>query len=371
MNIEARKIIMLANSGHPPLDPRIFLKESRTLKASGYDVTLIIPYTKSFAEDGIIIQAVSYHKKGFGKLVINPVNVFLKALAEPSSGIFHIHDSELLGIGLLLKVLGRRVIYDAHEDTPEQISYQHWIPGILKRPYTWLYIILEKLAGRFFDAIIVAEPIIARYFPKEKTVLIRNFPLASVFKEKAVLPFTQRSGLVYAGLLSKVRGLNEMLEGARTAQQKSTFRFVLCGNFAPASLQAETLSSYDVDHHSWLPYPKLMEVLFSSRVGIIIPHPIERYKTNYPVKLFEYMAAGMPVVASVFGEASQFVKEADAGILVDPMNSDEVANAISLLMTDDARAETMGNRGRNLIFSKYNWEVESVKLLELYRSLND
>ena len=81
------------------------------------------------------------------------------------------------------------------------------------------------------------------------------------------------------------------------------------------------------------------------------------------------MAAGFPVIASKEGESAGFLKEADAGILVDPLNKQEIAAAIIALLKDPAMAAEMGNRGRQLIFDKYNWEQESEKLLELYRSL--
>ncbi len=73
--------------------------------------------------------------------------------------------------GVFLKLFGRTVVYDAHEDTPLQISYQHWLPRFAKKPYAVFYYWLEKLCGKWFDAIIVAEPVIAKYFPPHKTSL--------------------------------------------------------------------------------------------------------------------------------------------------------------------------------------------------------
>jgi len=175
--------------------------------------------------------------------------------------------------------------------------------------------------------------------------------------------------LVYVGLLSKARGIIEMLEGHRIASERSSVKFTLGGKFAPSSLEHELLSKYKVDYRSWLPYEEMITTLSSSGIGIIVPHPIERYKTNYPVKLFEYMAAGLPVIASKEGESAKFVLEANAGILVDPLNVAEIGLAITKLVNDKTIAFEMGSRGRKLIFEKYNWEKESEKLINLYRSL--
>jgi glycosyltransferase involved in cell wall biosynthesis len=306
--------------------------------------------------------------KGWEQLVKCPWNILRRALKQPSDSIFHLHDSELLVVGMLLKLAGRKVVYDAHEDTPLQISYQHWIPSIVKPFYAGVYRLLEKAAGWWFDAIIVAEPVISKYFPSRKVNLIRNFPIASSF-QRDVKEEARKNYLVYVGLLSKARGLEEMLEGHRLAAEQLPVELVLGGKFAPASLEQELLPKYRVQYRSWLSYHEMVELLSISKIGIIVPHPIERYKTNYPVKLFEYMAAGLPVIVAKDGESSKFVEEASSGILVDPLNPKEIGDAIIALMKDPAKAWEMGQRGKQLMFNKYNWERESEKLIRLYQSI--
>jgi glycosyltransferase involved in cell wall biosynthesis len=246
-----------------------------------------------------------------------------------------------------------------------QISYQHWIPRLIKQPYAWFYFFLEKMAGYLFNAVIVAEPVIAKYFPKRKVTLLRNFPIAASFANPMGYQ-TRDNIMVYVGLLSKARGVVEMLESHKKASEQVPIRFVLGGKFAPAVLEQELLPQHSVEYRQWLPYEEMIGVLYKSKIGIIVPHPTERYRTNYPVKLFEYMAAGLPVIASKKGESAEFVSKADAGILVDPENADEIANAIVRLITDTDAAEEMGRRGRESILTENNWEKESTKLLKLY-----
>jgi len=364
--VSRRPIVMLAN-GHPPFDTRIFLKEARSLAAAGYSVSIILPHTHTEQRDGITIHAVPLIRSGFHKLVISPWHILRKAIAQPARTIYCIHDSDILGVGLLLKLIGRKVIYDAHEDTPLQISYQHWVPKILRKPYAVFYLLLEKLCGWCFDAILVAEPVIAKYFPPSKTFLVRNFPTVAPFRNYSAPAYSQRSrALIYVGTLSKVRGLFEMVDGARLASETLDFEFILGGQFAPPSLEQMVVKSKNLKILPWIQYDKLVELLFSSKIGIIIPNPIERYKTNYPVKLFEFMAAGLPVIASKEGESSDFVKEAQCGILVDPMNTNEIAEAIIWLFQHPTEAESMGKRGQQLIFEKYNWENERQVLLQAY-----
>ncbi|HEY8937750.1 MAG TPA: glycosyltransferase family 4 protein [Cyclobacteriaceae bacterium] len=361
-------IVMLAN-GHSPFDTRIFLKEAVSLSREGFNVSIIVPNKSDDERDDIKIIAVPLVSKGWQKLVVTPWRIFIKARKQSKDSIFHIHDSDILIVGVLLKILGRRVIYDAHEDTPLQISYQHWLPTVVKIPYRWFYYVLEKICGIIFNKIIVAEPVIAKYFPVRKTTLIRNFPMADAFKRESVKPYKDRaSRLVSVGTLTKVRGLYEMLEGADRAKKTVDFEFVLGGKFAPAELEQKTKATYSFTFLSWISHRELVDLLFDSRIGIIIPHPIERYKTNYPVKLFEFMAAGIPVIASKAGESALFVNEAQCGILVDPLNVKEIADAIVWLFQHAEEAEAMGKRGQKLIFEKYNWEKESENLLEVYKN---
>jgi glycosyltransferase involved in cell wall biosynthesis len=360
---------MLAN-GHVPFDTRIFHKEGRVLASQGFSVSIIVPHQMDEERDGVFILAVPLHKKGWKKLLVNPFNILRRALQQPAHAIFHIHDSDILVTGLVLKLIGRKVIYDAHEDTPMQIRYQHWIPEILKKPYAAFYFLLEKVCGWTFDAIIVAEPVIAKYFPPEKTFLLRNFPLSQSFNIPSALPYTQREKtLVHVGVLSEVRGLFEMLEAYNIAKKSVSFSFSIGGQFAPASLEFDVLKRYDVKFLGWVPYPKLIALLFQSKVGIIVPNPIERYKTNYPVKMFEFMAAGLPVIASREGESAAFIEEGQCGILVNPLDHQEIADAMSWLFSNPEEAEQMGKRGQALIFDRYNWERESEVLLRVYQRL--
>ncbi|HZY80897.1 MAG TPA: glycosyltransferase family 4 protein [Cyclobacteriaceae bacterium] len=366
---QVKRIVMIANPGHRAFDPRVFQKEARALANAGFDVTFLVPHEKDDERDGVKILSVPRYPKGWKKLITSPWLLYRRALRLPKDSIFQLHDSELLWIGVLLKLRGRRIIYDAHEDTPLQISYQHWIPKLLRKPYAWFYYLLEKFCGRLFDSIIIAEPVIQQYFPKSKTTLVRNFPILAQFTEPTH-PYTSRSkNVIYVGLVSKVRGAIEMAEAAKIANAPQNITMTFVGDFSPGELKDEVIKKYPVVCIQWTETSQLMKLFMDAMAGMIVPHPIERYKTNYPVKVFEYMAAGMPVIASKHGESARFVEEANAGILVEPMDPKEIADAIQWLLDHPEEAAAMGKRGRQLILEKYNWEKESQSLINLYHTL--
>jgi glycosyltransferase involved in cell wall biosynthesis len=366
---QGKKIVMMANAGHRPFDTRIFLKEARSLAQAGFDVNLVIPTDKDEERDGVKIVSVPRHPKGWKKLVVSPWLVYKRAMKFSRDAVYHLHDSELLWVGVLMKLRGRKLIYDAHEDTPLQITYQHWIPKLLRKPYGWFYYLLEKLCGRWFDAIIVAEPVITKYFPPSKTTLIRNFPIAARFPEPAHSYTSRSNKIIYAGLLSRPRGTVEMAEASKIAKEHSVFNMIFAGDFSPASLRDEIVGKYPVEYIPWMDFNALVDLMMDSRAGLIVPQSIERYNTNYPIKTFEYMIAAMPVIASKHGESARFVLEADAGIVVEPKNPTEIADAIRWILDHPEEASEMGKRGRQLILSKYTWEEESKTLINLYQKI--
>jgi glycosyltransferase involved in cell wall biosynthesis len=364
-----RKIVMMANAGHRAFDSRIFLKEARSLARAGFDVTLVVPHDKDEERDGVRILSVPRHPKGWKKLVVSPWLVYRRALTCASDAVYHLHDSELLWVGVLMLLRGRTLIYDAHEDTPLQITYQHWIPKWLRKPYAWFYYVLEKLCGKWFAAVIVAEPVIAKYFPPSKTTLIRNFPIVSQFPGPTKPYASRGKNIVYAGLLSRPRGTVEMAQAAKIARETNDFKMIFAGDFSPSSLRDEVIGKYPVEYIPWMDFPQIVSMMMDSRAGMIIPHNVMRYNTNYPIKTFEYMAAAMPVIASKHGESARFIQEAQAGIAVDPINTKEVADAIRWVLDHPEEASEMGKRGRKLVLEKYNWEKESNTLIELYRKI--
>ena len=112
------------------------------------------------------------------------------------------------------------------------------------------------------------------------------------------------------------------------------------------------------------------ELLNSARAGLVLLHPRINYVDALPIKLFEYMAVGIPVIASDFPLWRTIVDGANCGILVDPMKPEQIAKAIDWLLDNPREARKMGERGRRAVLERYNWSLEEKKLIELYDKLN-
>jgi glycosyltransferase involved in cell wall biosynthesis len=370
---ETRNVCVLT-SVHSPFDVRVFHKEAQSLAKKGYSVTIVAPHAKDEQRDGIEIKAVPVPRSRPERMSLTLWRLFRSALNTKAS-VFHFHDPELIPVGMMLKLLGKRVVYDVHEDVPADILDKSWIPPSLRWPIARVAAWTEAFAACRFDAIVAATPAIARSFPNEKTFTVQNFPQSEVQLEAEMMSYHDREPLIaYVGGISEHRGAREMIEAMAQLCKCVPARLELAGFFDPPESQQELASEPGwsrVDFLGWLSPTEVRELLGKSRLGLMVLHPIENHIMSQPIKLFEYMSAGIPVVASDFPLWRSIIQEVGCGLLVDPTNPAAIAEAIRWLLDRPAEAESMGKRGRAAVRRVYNWENEQQKLIELYARLMD
>jgi glycosyltransferase involved in cell wall biosynthesis len=295
------------------------------------------------------------------------------AAREVDADIYHFHDPELIPVGILLRLLGKRVIYDVHEDIPRQMMSKYWIPKVLRRIPWLLACCAERIVPRIFNRIVVAEPSVERNFPACKTTLIQNYPILSEVRSVACKPYRERGELfIYVGGISEVRGAKEMIYALQRFPANSRAQLVLAGKISPAPLEEELHASPGwerVIFKGWLSRPKVFMSMGEARCGIVTLHPEPNYIESQPIKLFEYMAAGLPVIASDFPCWRKILEAYQCGILVNPMDPNEIAEAMKWMLNHPIDAQKMGQNGFNAVCGSLNWALESQKLMNLYRTL--
>ena len=359
-------------SVHYAFDTRIFHKECRTLAAAGYDVVLIAPNDRDEAEDGVQIRAVPKPTGRPGRMTRTTWQI-LRAAWRERANVYHFHDSELIPVGVLLALCGRRVIYDVHEDLPLQISGKFWIPGWMRWTVSRAAAVLEALGSQVFRGIVAATPAIAARFPARKTVTVQNFPVVGELASSRRRPLAERPpNAAYIGMIEVIRGIREIVASFALVRESLNARLVLGGKFDPPELvdSVRQIPGWSkVDFLGWQSRKEVAELLANVRVGLVVLHPRPNYLDSYPVKLFEYMSAGLPVVVSDFPLWRQIVEDAGCGLVVDPLDPGSIAEAVQWLLENTEEAEAMGERGRKAIDTKYNWSAEAEKLTQYYRHI--
>ena len=357
-------------SAHKWNDVRIFLKECSSLARCGFDVTLIAPNCESQKVNGINIIGIESTGEGrFFRMRKTSRKVFEKALSL-NAEIYHFHDPELLPYGLKLKRLDKKVIYDAHEDLPRQILGKFWINRFLRRPIAIAVQWYENYVTSKLDGIITATPLICNRFKQINPVCtdINNFPLKEELFVEAKWP-EKLNEVCYIGNISLIRGINQVMDAM---EDVADAKINMAGSFSPSGLREEIIkkNSWDkVNEHGLVDRKKIAEIMARSKAGIVTFLPLPNHIDAQPNKMFEYMSAGIPVIASHFPLWKEIIEGNDCGICVDPENPVAIGNAIKTLTGNAEEAKRMGQNGHNAIINKYNWEVEEKKLIELYKNL--
>jgi len=351
-------------SVHPRYDTRIFLKECTSL-AKKYKVNLIVADDKG---DGVK-NGVSFYDVGVGRGRINRIlkttKKILKKAKELNSDIYHIHDPELIPIGLKLKKLGKKVIFDAHEDLPKQILSKHYFGNITKKILSLIIAKFEIWALKKFDLVISATPIIKEKFLKHniKSVDINNFPILDELID--IKPNFKTKTICYIGLLYQTRGIKEIVK----AIENIDIKLIIAGKFYDKNFEDEikALKGWNkVDFRGFVSRDEVKEILEESIAGLVTLHPTPSYVEAYPVKMFEYMSAGIAVISSDFPLYKEFVEKNNCGICVNPMDIKQIEKAIKQCLDNMELTKQMGQNGKIAITNKYNWKNEEKKLLKVY-----
>jgi len=354
-------------SAHPRYDTRIFYKECISLSRY-YDVSLVV--ADSLGDevvDGVSIYDVRKPLSRKERILKTTKSVLKKAI-ELDSDLYHIHDPELLLVGLKLKKMGKKVIFDAHEDLPKQVMAKHYLNDVSKKIISYIVAKLEIMILKKYDFVVAATPFIRDKFIKNgiKSQDINNFPILDELIN--IKPSFKSNTICYIGLLYETRGIKEIIKAVENLDVK----LIIAGKFFDSKFEKEVKSLkgwQKVDFRGFASRDEVKSILEESIAGLVTLHPTPSYVEAYPVKMFEYMSAGIAVIASDFPLYKEFVEKNNCGLCVNPLDINQISKAIEDMVQDKSKSKDMGEVAKCLIKQSFNWTNEESKLFDIYKLL--
>jgi hypothetical protein len=362
---------------HSALKSRSFHRQCLPLAEAGFEVSYVSPAdVKEHYQNIEFIRLSRYTsplRRAFsqGKLLIT--------LLRLHADIYHFQDPQLLPVGLLLKLIFRKcVIYDAYEDFPSMAANKAALPRLVRPFARKATAAAESVAAHCLDAIMTADPLTLRRLARigrSRKIVFYNFPNLDIFPRLQMLE--KHTELVYRGGLSERAGTFVLLDALqRLTSEGRNVRLLLIGYSDSAlgeeelrrRIAAESLTAR-VEIRGRIPHEEMAVALGAARIGICPLQNIEKFRINIPVKIFEYWACGLPVIASDLPPSRPFLRGSNAAELFPAGDSMALARAIAHLLDHPDEAKRMGERGRAIVEQRLHNGSEIRKLRSLCSKL--
>ena len=365
-------IIAHLTSVHRRFDIRIYHMMCKSLRKLG-NVNLICADGKGDQNlDGINIIDVGKSTNRFFRIWFSVNKIYQRANLI-NADIYHIHDPELIRIGYKLIKKGKKVIFDSHEDIGATILNKPYLNSTLRKLIYIIYNIYEKYMLKKFSALIAPTPFIKKKLNQINsfTEEICNYPIIDELKTEYQKKEYEKFEVCFVGGISHQRGVKELIKSLELTRNKVYLNLV--GDFISEQYEKELRAEKGWKHVNYFGYIdnriKIKEIYHKSIIGIVTLLPIPNDINSLPIKMFEYMMAKLPIIASDFDYFKEIFSEIKCGVNVNPNSPNDIAKAIDELIENPLKRKTMADNGYRAIFNKYNWSIEEKKLLKFYKNL--
>lgn len=360
-------------SAHQRYDIRIFIKECQSLADNGYQVSLVVADGKGDEEkNGISIYDVGESLNRLNRMLKTTRQIYQSAL-DLDADIYHLHDPELIPIGLKLLKRGKKVVFDAHEDLPKQVLSKPYLKKWQVQPLSWMIQKFESYTLSSFSGVIAATPGIYGKFRKinNNTSNVNNFPILGELGDgvRDVEWKIKKPRICYVGGIAQIRGIEQLVQAMSLC---GDVKLDLVGDFSEEVIYKNVKSKIGwkkVMERGFLGRDAVRQIVQESMAGIVTFLPVPNHIDAQPNKMFEYMSAGLPIITSNFPLWREIVEGNRCGICVDPVNPKEIAEAIDYLVDHPQEAQKMGDNGKKAVLERYNWGIEEKKLLMFYKEI--
>ncbi len=366
------KKIVHITSVHQRYDTRIFHKECLSLKNAGYDVNLVVADGKGDEEkNGIKIYDVGKQTNRIKRLLFTSKAVIQKA-KELNADLYHYHDPDLLIEARTLST-NAHLIFDSHEDFPALMLQRDYIPSIFRSLLFKIARKIETKSAKEMSAVVCATDNIRNKFKnygRVEAITIKNYPIANLNTTPVNHNEITPPVACYVGGLTPIRGVKEMI----IACHKAGIKLLLAGPFDSDDYLKEMQSLPEWQNVEYLGYVESTQVkekvYDKSTLGLALLHKAPNHTLSIPIKQLEYMIEGLPTISSqevIF--CKEVIEKEKCGIVVNPLNIEEISEAIKTIINNKTLAQEMSNNAHTSAKEKYNWLSQEKELLKLYKTL--
>ncbi len=369
---KSKGTIVHLTSALKPFDTRVFHRECTSLAKDGYKVYWVVPGAEDQVANGVQIVSVPKPKGRLQRFSSTSYHLLSRCL-EIKADVYQIHDADLIFLGLILRSLGKRVVYEVHETYDLAILDRHWIPKPIRKPLASSYRLAEGSTKLFFNGFVSATELIHERFKNgsKPAAYVGNLPILDLEAEtENEIPFSQRPNHVaYLGVISRQRGILELIQALEKVPEALDAKLILAGEFGDKQLEedAKALPGWSrVDFRGWVSREETLEIMRNCRVGAVLFHPTPHHLYAQPNKVFEYLLSGLPVVGSNLPVLGRYIEDTGGGFAVDPFDIDQITEKFCFFFEQTQEAEAMMKQGREKVRQCFHWGVEESKFLKFY-----
>lgn len=358
-------------------------RQAKSLIEDGFEVFNVVSDIKDDEyENGVKIISCGYKAKNYVQRLINAPWKLYKKLLQVDADIYHTVCIDQLLLCWLLKRKGKKIIVELQEDHPYSLYWKSqkpkWVISILVYfMRIWMLFVLKRV-----DAIFTVTPDIVSYLEEwgisnDKIHLQGNFPIVNKNYELTFEDYMNREDrILYFGLIYSYSKQEVFL---KALSEVKNIQYLVAGKF-----MSNELNSYmpyitnlpewkNVEFINGFKHDELKTFINKSTISNVLRdfsvYPREKKGSLGIIKIFESMEAALPIICSDMPTYREIMDKYKCGILVDPLNTIQIKDAIEYLVTHKEEAWKMGQRGRQAVIEEYSWDALSVKYIKLVNKL--
>lgn len=368
------KIVCHITSVHHRYDNRIFRKECTSLALANYKVYLIVnDDLNDEVKNNVSILNINKKKQSKINRIFGAKKNFINKAVQINADLYHIHDPELLPLGDALIKRNKKVIFDSHEDVPNDLLDKNWIPKVFRRSVSILYEKYEKKVVKDFSAVVCVTPNVVKRFRKtaKRVEMITNYPIVKNRKLEKIDLKSPIKYFRYAGVIEKSWNHHLII---KAISEFEDVKYLLAGRANEEYLsELKNMAEWkNVEYKGFVSHDEVEKIYQQSIAGFALNQCNQLSESGGTLgnnKLFEYMYAGIPVVCTNYKLWEDLIEEYNCGIAINPDNYSEIVSSVEKIITTPSLAKEMGNNGKIIVEKKYNWQTQEEVLINLYKEV--